>query len=41
MSILHHISNHRIVSVSTVTKGLLIFVLNAIIVIHVISKSRV
>jgi hypothetical protein len=41
MSILRPISDHPIVNVLTVTKGLLIFVSNAIIVIHVITKSRV
>ena len=41
MSILHPISDHPIVNVLTVTKGLLIFVLNVIIVIHAITKSSV
>jgi len=41
MSILHPISDHLIISVLTVTKELLIFVLDVIIVIHVITKSRV
>ena len=41
MSILHPTSDHPIINVLTVTKGLLIFVLNVIIVSHVITKSRV
>jgi hypothetical protein len=41
MSILHPISDHLIINVLTVTKELLIFVLDVIIVIHVITKSRV
>jgi hypothetical protein len=40
MNILHPISNRHIVNVLTVTKGLRIFVFNAITVIHVITKSR-
>jgi hypothetical protein len=41
MNILHPILNRHIVNVLTVTKGLRIFVFNAIIVIHVITKLRV
>ena len=41
MSILHPISDHPIINALTVAKGLLIFVLNVIIVIRVITKSRV
>jgi hypothetical protein len=40
MSILHPILDHLIINVLTVTKELLIFVLDVIIVIHVITKSR-